>query len=136
MDSKGTQPHIYMHPFSPKLPSHPGCHITLSRVPCAVYSRSLLVIHFIYSMYMSIPNSLVIHFPHSSPLATIDSFSKSVSLFLFCKVHLCHFFLDSAYKGCHMIFFLLCQIYFTKHDNLYVHPCCCKCIILFFSMAE
>ena len=29
--------HIYTNiHFSPKLPSHPGCHITLSRVPCAV----------------------------------------------------------------------------------------------------
>ena len=34
--NKGTQPYIYMYPFSPKLPSHPGCHITLSRVPCAL----------------------------------------------------------------------------------------------------
>ena len=38
MKSKGTQPiYIYMYPFSPKLPSHPGCHITSSRVtvgPC------------------------------------------------------------------------------------------------------
>ena len=32
VDSKGTQPYIYMYPFSPKSPSHPGCHITLSRV--------------------------------------------------------------------------------------------------------
>ena len=36
LDSEGTQSHIYMYPFSPKLPSHPGCHVTLSRVPCAV----------------------------------------------------------------------------------------------------
>ena len=34
MNSEGTQPHIDIYPFSPKLPSHPGCHITLSRVPC------------------------------------------------------------------------------------------------------
>ena len=33
--SKGTQPYIYMHPFSPKLPSHLGYHITLSRASCA-----------------------------------------------------------------------------------------------------
>ena len=26
MPSKATQPNIYMYPFSPKLPSHPGCH--------------------------------------------------------------------------------------------------------------
>ena len=44
-----------MYPLSPKLPSHPGCHITLNRVPCAT-QRSLLVIHFKYSnVYISIP---------------------------------------------------------------------------------
>ena len=36
MNSQGTQPYVDMYPLSPKLPSHPGCHITLSRVPCAV----------------------------------------------------------------------------------------------------
>ena len=30
MNSKGTQPYIHMYPFSPKLLSQPGCHITLS----------------------------------------------------------------------------------------------------------
>ena len=47
MNSEGTQPYMYLYPFSPKLLSHPGCHITLSRIPCA--SRSLLVTHFKYS---------------------------------------------------------------------------------------
>ena len=32
----GIQPYRYMYPFFPKLPSHPGYHITLSRVPCVV----------------------------------------------------------------------------------------------------
>ena len=36
MDGKRTQPYLYMHAFSPKLRSHPACHIALSRVPCAV----------------------------------------------------------------------------------------------------
>ena len=36
VNSKGTQPYVYMYSFSPKLPSHSGCHITLSRVPCAI----------------------------------------------------------------------------------------------------
>ena len=55
---------IYTYPFSPKLPSHPGCHITLSRVPC-VHSMSLLVIHFKYSsVCMSIPNSLTTSSPY------------------------------------------------------------------------
>ena len=34
MNSKGTQPHIDVYPFSPTLPSQPGCHITLNTVPC------------------------------------------------------------------------------------------------------
>ena len=46
-----------------------------------LYSRSLLVIYFKYnSVYMSIPNSLIIPPPHPSPLVTISSFSKSVSV--------------------------------------------------------
>ena len=33
--------------FSPQFPSHPGCHITSSRVPCAI--QNVLVIHLKYS---------------------------------------------------------------------------------------
>ena len=59
-----THTHTIHVSFSPKLPSHPYCHITLSRVPC-VYSMSLLVIHFKYiSVCMSIPNSLTIPSAH------------------------------------------------------------------------
>ena len=36
MDSKGTQPHTYMDPFSPRPLSPPGCHVTLSRIPWAI----------------------------------------------------------------------------------------------------
>ena len=36
VDSKETQPFIYMYPFSPKLSSHPGCNITFDRVPPAI----------------------------------------------------------------------------------------------------
>ena len=32
----GTQSYIYMYPFSPKLPSHRNCHITLRRVLYAI----------------------------------------------------------------------------------------------------
>ena len=28
--------HIHVYPFSPKAPSHPGCHITLSRISSAM----------------------------------------------------------------------------------------------------
>ena len=36
VNGKGTQPHIHMYPFFRTLPSHPGCQMTLSRVPCVV----------------------------------------------------------------------------------------------------
>ena len=39
--SAGTQPSIPMCPFS-KLPSHPGHHVTLSRVPCPTCTSSLI----------------------------------------------------------------------------------------------
>ena len=46
--------------------------------------------------------------PQPSPQVIISSFSKSVSQFLFCKyIHLYYVFLDSAYKGYHMIFLFL-----------------------------
>ena len=71
-------------------------------------SRSSLVIHFKYSsVYMSTPNFLTIPSPHPSP-STISSLSRSVSLFLFFKqIDLCHIFLDSAYKVCHIMFLLI-----------------------------
>ena len=50
MNSKGTQPYLYMYALSPRLPSHSGCHMTLSRVPC---SRSFLVIHLKYGSVCS-----------------------------------------------------------------------------------
>ena len=47
--NKGTHPCIYRYLLSSKLPSHPGGHIKLSRVPCAICRRALLVFHFKYS---------------------------------------------------------------------------------------
>ena len=77
VDSKGTQTHIYMYPFSPKFASHPGCQMTLSRVLC-VYSRTLLVsiLNILEGTFQSqTPNFYCSIFP----LATTSSFSKSVS---------------------------------------------------------
>ena len=66
-EQRGTQPYIYMYPFSPKLPSQPLCHITLNRVH-VLYSKSLLAIHFDNNnLYMSIPNIQVsLRIPHYS----------------------------------------------------------------------
>ena len=73
-----------MYPFSPRLPSHPGCLMTLSRVAqcCPVLcSRSLFAIHFKQSrVHMTTPNSLSYPFPPFFPSAIMNSFSKSVSL--------------------------------------------------------
>ena len=51
--------------------SHLGCYITLSRVPCAIYSRSLLVIHLKYSSACTSTQTL---YPFSYPylLVTIE----------------------------------------------------------------
>ena len=47
-------------------------------------------------------------FPPSFTPGTISWFSKSVSLFLFCKyVPLSHFFFDCTYKRCYKIFLFL-----------------------------
>ena len=35
---KDSATHKHIYPFSPKLPSHPGCHIAFSRVPCPSFS--------------------------------------------------------------------------------------------------
>ena len=45
-----TQPYIYRHPFSPKFPTHPGCHVTLSRVKTLLK----LNLHMISSDYIYI----------------------------------------------------------------------------------
>ena len=60
VDSKETQLYVYMYPFSPQFTSHPGCHLTLGRVPCRFFLVILFFsINFKYSSgYTSIPNSL------------------------------------------------------------------------------
>ena len=54
--SKVVQLYIHMYPFYLVF-SHIGCYRIPSRVPCTIYSRSLLIIYFIYSsLYMLIAN--------------------------------------------------------------------------------
>ena len=80
---------------------------------------SLLVIHFQHSsVYTSTPNSVTIPSP-ILPLGNHRLFPRSLRHFLFGKqVRLYHFFLDSTYKGYHMIFLFLCRTYFTQYDAL------------------
>ena len=48
-----------------------------------------------------------------SPLVSTNLFSLSMSL-------------SSTYEWDHMVFVFLCLAYFTSHDTLKVHPCCCE----------
>ena len=83
MHSRVTQPYIYTPPFSPKLPSHLDCPMTLSRVPCVYYSRTLLVIHFFYIAVCACPSRTPEQsLPRISPPVTRSSSSQSVSLLL------------------------------------------------------
>ena len=73
MNREGTEPRIYMYPLSLELPSHPGRHTTLSRVPPAlqqVFVGYPFKYSGVHSLHPRLPNQ-------SSP--------RSVSLFLFCK---------------------------------------------------
>ena len=116
VNSEGTQPYLY--PFSPKLPSHPGCHTALSSSLCYTLGPCWLPIFSIaVCPCPSQPPSLSL--PPSFPLATIRLFPKSMRLFPFCKqLHLYHFLLDSMSKGYHMLFLLLCLTYFTQYGTL------------------
>ena len=77
----------------PNSPFHPGCRITWSRAPCG-YRRTLMVTHFKYSsVYIMVSNSLSLPSDHSSPLATVSSFSVHLyhSFVHLYKVHLYRF---------------------------------------------
>ena len=64
MNSEGTQPYAYTYLFSPKLPSHPGCHVTWAEFP-VLHRGPLMLIHWKHSrayMPSKLPNR---PFPHS-----------------------------------------------------------------------
>ena len=80
-----TQSYIYIHCFfSYCLPSLPIPR-DWTQFP-VLYSRTSLPIHSkCNSLHLPTPNSPSIPLPLHSPLATTSLFSKSVSLFLFCR---------------------------------------------------
>ena len=89
--SAGTQPSIAMCPFS-KLPSHPGYHVTLSRVPCPTCTFSLIFDGSnILPIFNSVTHFLLLRFKYSSyilnnsPFSDMflaNIFSESVACFL------------------------------------------------------
>ena len=77
VNNKVTQPYMYMCPFSPKLPSLPGCHMILSRGP------------------YSTPFPENISFLHQIALAILSEiswvyFCGSFSGSLFCSTGMCY----------------------------------------------
>ena len=42
----------HTYPLSPKLPAHPGCHITLSRAPCALQYRCIMELFSGHTCYI------------------------------------------------------------------------------------
>ena len=73
-------PALHMHVS--KLLSHPGCHITLNRVPCATQQDFVGYPFYIQHCVHVHPKPPNYPFTPSFPPATISSFSKFVSLFL------------------------------------------------------
>ena len=108
MDTKGTQPYIYMYPFFPKLPPIHATIYHQAEFP-VLYSRTLLVFHFNYSrMDMSIPNSLSL-LPILPPHPGNHKFILLVcSVFLFNKqVPLYH---EILFKS-DVLFFLISKLF-------------------------
>ena len=65
-----------MYPFSLKLPSHPGYHITLSRVPCSTCTYSLLLDGSnILPIFNSVTHFLLLCFKYSSYILNNSPFS-------------------------------------------------------------
>ena len=88
MYSKVIQFYTYIFLFFFRFFSHTGHYRVLSRVTCA-YSRSLLVIYFVYSgMYMSVPISQFIPPPLPS-LVTYDCFLHLWLYFCFVIKFIC-----------------------------------------------
>ena len=108
VNSEGTQPDVSMYPSSPKLSSHSGCHVTLSRFP-VLYSRFLLTIHLKYSsVYKSVSNFGTILSLHPSSWQPITLFSMSVSRTL--ALSLIYPFLFSIFGS---LFFFLKFLFIT-----------------------
>ena len=107
MNSRGVQPSISMYPFSPKLPSHPGCHVALSRVPCTVRSILLVIRFKCSSIFMAFQSSLSLVFENFS----VRSYSVCPSL-----SDLCHL-ASQASRFIHVVtngrisFFLVSEYY-------------------------
>ena len=95
---------------------------------CVCVCVCVCVYLFIYFNFVPIHTFLPP--PQPLPLANTNMFSASVS-FSVCLICCCccyfgFWFFDSTCKLDHRVFTFLCQTYFSQHNALKVHPCCCK----------
>ena len=93
---------------------------TLFSVLCSV---SLELTYFIYSSLY-----LLISYPLSAPPPSLFlPVTTSLWVCFFCALFTSSFYcLDFTYEWYHAVFVFLCLTYFTEHNTLQVHPCCCK----------
>ena len=99
-----------------------------------LYNISLQLIYFIHSsLYLLIPYSYLALPPSLFPPVTTSLFCLSVSLFLFCYLHLLASFLDSTYKWYHTIFVSLHLTYFPPRS---IHVVENARILFFYGLVE
>ena len=134
---------MHMYPFSPRLPSHPGCHITQSRAPCAI--QQLLAGHlqkercrkfFGVSTHLAIsePSSPHCRTPATGPflqffqLAEVSPVSgPQHMLFSQPRVHLpstlypANSYIRFSFR-CHITFQFLSGALLTPQSNIYPRP--------------
>ena len=99
--------------------------------------ESVFVFSVLYCLPCDHPTLCVLIIMPLNPLippftTTIPSpFLESVSLLLFCSFSFA-LLLYSTNKGNHLVFVFFRLAYFTEHNTLQLHPCCCKWQDVFF----
>ena len=93
-----------------------------------LYNVSLQLVYFIHSSLY-----LLSHYPYLVPLSCLSSlvttrlFSISVRLLFWLYSIVCfHFQIPHISGIIHYLPFSVLLIYFTEHNTLQVHPCCCR----------
>ena len=129
-----------MYPFSPKLPFHPGCHITLSRVPCAIQQDLVGYPFWIYQS-VHVPPKLP-NYPFLASLLAGNhevllcffSVNKLICIVSFYSKHICDIIqyfslsdlLDSVWEFLGFLFFYFFNCYKLYSCMFYIFLFCVK----------
>ena len=126
----------YIHPYYRAPPPYP---IAITVHQCSKMPQSHCLSSLCNTVFPVIPPSCVlIIIPlnpllppftptilHLSSLVMASPFLEFVSLLLFCSFSFA-LLLYLTNEGNHLVFVFLCLTYFTEHNTLQLHPCCCK----------